>query len=90
MPRPPGAQSRDSSTTIAVRLPNNLAEAAREAAGGQEGLSAWLRELVRAATADGGAGDADRSEGWKAGWTAANRQFRRALQNVLDEEPPEA
>lgn len=67
----------------------------RAAAGGDDQVAAWLRDVIRRATTRagtfGGASgrDVERSEGWKAGWTAANKQFRAALAEVITSEMPE-
>lgn len=85
----------DGSTTITVRVPHALAEAINEAAG-ENNVADWCRHVFKAATSYGtqlgaamGPGF-EHAEGWRAGWDAANRQFRRALEQTLREEPPEA
>jgi hypothetical protein len=80
---------------LSVRLPHDLAAAARAAAGGEDRLAAWLRDIIRraattrSATFAGAGRDVERSEGWKAGWTAANKQFRTALAEVIAADMPE-
>jgi len=78
-----------------VRVPRDLADAMRASAG-QTPLRLWMRAVLRSATTYGSrlgnafASGIEHSEGWRAGWAAANRQFREALKIVLGNEPPEA
>jgi hypothetical protein len=83
------------STVISVRVPHALAAAINEAAG-TNNVADWARNLFKRATSYGtqlgaamGPGF-EHAEGWRAGWDAANRQFRAALTAVLAESPPEA
>jgi hypothetical protein len=79
---------------IAVRVPLELAEQINEAAGNAN-VAAWARAVWRQAVGRsaqlGGLELAgiEQSEGWRAGWDAANRQFRRALAEVLASAEPE-
>lgn len=90
-----GLYGRDTSETITVRVPQELAQAMRAAAGNTN-VADWARALFRRGTSFGtqlGAAfiqGVEHAEGWRAGWDAANRQFREALRNVLAQEPPEA
>lgn len=90
-----GPLGEDESTTISVRVPRALADAINDAAGANN-IADWARNLFKRATSYGtqlgaamGPGF-EHAEGWRAGWDAANRQFRRALERTLAEEPPEA
>jgi hypothetical protein len=87
-----GTLTEENSVTITVRVPRELAEAINETAGSTN-VAAWCRALFRQATSRGmtlaGAAGVEQSEGWRAGWDAANRQFRRALQEVLASPEPE-
>ena len=90
-----GQFSESDSDVITVRVPKDLADAIRAAAG-EAGVADWARHLFRRATnygsqlGDAFAGGIEHAEGWRLGWDAANRQFRRALERTLAEEPPEA
>lgn len=80
---------------ITVRVPAELADAINTAAG-EGNVADWCRALFRKATSFGTnlgaafAAGVEHAEGWRAGWDAANRQFRRALEQTLREPPPEA
>ena len=82
-------------TVITVRVPADLAEAINTAASSTN-VADWCRALFRNATSYRSqlgaafAAGVEHAEGWRAGWDAANRQFRKALTNVLAEDPPEA
>ena len=90
-----GPLNEDGSTTITVRVPVDLAEAIRSAAGSTN-VADWCRTLFKRATSYGtqfGAAFADgveHAEGWRAGWDAANRQFREALRETLARPAPES
>lgn len=90
-----GPLSEDGSAVITVRVPADLADAIRAAAG-QTPVADWCRRLFKQATSYNtqlGASFAagiEHAEGWRLGWDAANRQFRQALTNVLAQDPPEA
>lgn len=90
-----GPLTEDGSTTITVRVPHALAEAINTAAG-QTPVADWCRRVFKSATSFNtnlGASFAagiEHAEGWRAGWDAANRQFREALKLVLANPPPEA
>jgi hypothetical protein len=68
-----------------------VAERIRHLAGDK--LPTWLREAVEAKLTNGGLAGAPPSsafdQGWRAGWAAANQQFRDALKKVLASPPPE-
>jgi len=90
-----GPLNEDQSTVITVRVPHDLAEAIRAAAGSTN-VADWCRRVFKQATdyntrlgASFAAG-IEHAEGWRAGWDEANRQFRRALQATLSERAPEA
>lgn len=53
MPRKTGGPlGTNSSQTLAVRVPNALAEKVLRAAGGKKGLAAWLRTVIENAAAE--------------------------------------
>ncbi|MBV8722460.1 MAG: hypothetical protein JO277_09935 [Candidatus Eremiobacteraeota bacterium] len=89
-----GPHGEDNSTTISVRVPHELAQAIKAAAGNTN-VGDWARALFRQATSFGShlgaafAAGVEHAEGWRAGWNAANQQFREALKRVLAEDPPE-
>jgi hypothetical protein len=88
--RPPGPYSARSSDTLAVRVTTRTAQRVREIAG--DDLGAWLRQAVDNELKRGGSGgfsgsrddDGGASEGWRAGWAAANKTFRAALTDALE------
>ncbi len=82
MPRRPGSFSRAGSTVIAVRVPNDLAEAAYARCGGKESFAQWMRDVIRYACSKPLDRDAGYQEGFAAGWSDANRKFRSALQGA--------
>lgn len=90
-----GPLSEDGSAVITVRVPHELAEAIRGAAGSTN-VADWCRALFKNATSFRSqlgasfAAGVEHAEGWRAGWDAANRQFRQALKDVLAQPPPAA
>jgi hypothetical protein len=83
MPRASGPHNERDSTVVAVRVPNEMLQAAVASCGGdRSGLSAWLRNVIRYACQtpiDYGAGY---DEGYRAGWNAANTKFKAALRKA--------
>lgn len=78
-------------------MPLELAEALRAAAGaaGAADLAEWCRGIFTQAVSGRGtlgafAQGTTHDAGWRAGWAAANRQFRKALERQLAEPIPEA
>lgn len=90
MPRPPGPHNQRDSRTLAVRVPNTLAEAIYKAAGGEAGFPSWARRVFEAAAHAELAGPTSLNEnirvGWeegrRAGWAKANQVFREALKDA--------
>lgn len=91
MPRPPGPHNARDSRVLAVRVPNEVADALEAKAGGPEGLPEFLRRALHAAALGklGWALDpaqaAGYDEGKRQGWAHANRVFREALQKAAAE-----
>lgn len=82
VPRKRGPYGRDNSAPVAVRLPLELREAALHAAGGQEHLAEWLRNVVRRALGRPLDYQAGYQEGKMQGWSEASQRFREALKGA--------
>ena len=86
MPRPRGGRhTLEKSTVLAVRVPNEVAEALLTAAGSEDALPEYLRHVLHAAAfgkldfALGPVQAAGYNEGKRQGWAHANAVFRKAL-----------
>jgi hypothetical protein len=71
-----GALTEQSSTPIAVRLPNDLLALARRAAGGKAEFPEWLRNLVRRGCSIPLDFKAGYREGFTAGWADSKTKFQ--------------
>ena len=66
------------SVVITVRVPSALGQKLKEAVNGGE-LGEWLRNQLRHAVGEPVDRDAGYDEGYRAGWTQASNNFKRAL-----------
>jgi hypothetical protein len=82
MPRKPGPLNERDSTVLTVRVPNDLMTGALAQCGGRARLSEWLRNILRVACQVPLDRQAGYEEGYKAGWTEANKRFREAINNT--------
>lgn len=80
MPR----QAKDRTTVVlAVRVPESLAEAAYARCGGKSALAEWLRNLIRHGCGIKIDAVAGYDEGFRSGWSEANKKFRDAIKKTI-------
>lgn len=81
MPRPRNRHSRDVSTALAVRVPNELLGRVHAAAGATGGsqLAEWHRNVLRRAVGIPLDHEAGYEEGKMQGWSESQTQMRSAL-----------
>jgi hypothetical protein len=84
MPRPRGKHGRDASTAIAIRVPDDLLELLRQAAGADGGsaFAEWFRNVLRRQVNIPIDYEAGYEEGKAAGWADAQERFRAAMKGV--------
>lgn len=79
--KPGGPHSARGSTVLAVRVPNDVLDAAVNACGNRAKLAEWLRNLIRQACQIPIDYETGYDEGHRAGWAAANEKFKAALRS---------
>lgn len=84
MPRPRGPHGANDSTAIAVRVPDDLLQRIRHAAGAAGGaeLAEWHRNVLRRAVGVKLTYDVGYEEGKMAGWADAQARLREALKGA--------
>ena len=80
--KPGGLHGANVSRVLAVRVPNDLADAALDRCGGQENLAEWLRNMIRQACRVPLNFEAGYEEGKMKGWADASARFRDAMKGA--------